>query len=117
MGNYSSGKVGDLLAGGSRHHQKSASLFLSRNGQPFAYFNITEHPEGRELLEGHGATEADMPVVITLQGTVLKRPPHRAVADAIGLSPDRLNGGRFDVVVVGAGPAGLAAAVYAASEG
>jgi thioredoxin reductase (NADPH) len=91
--------------------------FLSRNGQPFAYFNFAEHPEARELLERYGATEADMPVVITLQGNVLKQPTHRAVADAIGLSPDRLNGGHFDVVVVGAGPAGLAAAVYAASEG
>jgi len=48
---------------------------------------------------------------------VLKQPGHRAVADAIGLSPDRLNGEHFDLVVVGAGPAGLAAAVYAASEG
>jgi thioredoxin reductase (NADPH) len=91
--------------------------FLSRNGQPSAYFDITEHAEARELLARHGATEADMPVVITLQGAVLKRPTHRAIADAIGLSPDRLNGERFDVVVVGAGPAGLAAAVYAASEG
>src|ERR1700754_2946183 len=91
--------------------------FLSRNGQPFAYFDFAGHPEARELLERHGATQSDMPVVITLQGNVLKRPTHRAVADAIGLSPDRLNGERFDVVVVGAGPAGLAAAVYAASEG
>ena len=91
--------------------------FLSRNGQPFAYFNVVEHAEAAEMLERYGATEADLPVVITLQGDVLRRPTHRAVADAIGLSPDRLNGGRFDIVVVGAGPAGLAAAVYAASEG
>jgi thioredoxin reductase (NADPH) len=91
--------------------------FLSRNGQPSAYFDIVEHQEARALLERHDATEADIPVVITLQGHVLKRPTHRDVADAIGLSPDKLNGERFDVVVVGAGPAGLAAAVYAASEG
>ncbi len=91
--------------------------FLSRNAQPSAYFDIVEHEEARDLLERHGATEDDIPVVITLQGEVLKRPTNRAGADAIGLSPDRLNGERFDVVVVGAGPAGLAAAVYAASEG
>lgn len=91
--------------------------FLSRNAQPSAYFDIVEHEEAGALLTRYGATEADIPVVITLQGQVLKGPTHRAVADAIGLSPDRLNGEQFDVVVVGAGPAGLAAAVYAASEG
>jgi thioredoxin reductase (NADPH) len=91
--------------------------FLSRNGQPSAYFDIVEHAETKELLTRYGATEADIPIVVTLQGTVLRRPSNRAVADAIGLSPDRLNGTRFDLVVVGAGPAGLAAAVYAASEG
>jgi thioredoxin reductase (NADPH) len=91
--------------------------FLSRNGQPSAYFDIVDHTEAKELLQHYDATEADIPVVITLQGVVLKQPSHRAVADAVGLSPDRLDGEHFDLVVVGAGPAGLAAAVYAASEG
>ncbi|REE22264.1 thioredoxin reductase (NADPH) [Paraburkholderia sp. BL27I4N3] len=91
--------------------------FLSRNAQPFAYFDIVEHEEAKGLLERYDATEADIPVIVTGQGNVLKQPTNRAVADAIGLSPDRLNGERFDVVVVGAGPGGLAAAVYAASEG
>jgi thioredoxin reductase (NADPH) len=91
--------------------------FLSRNGQPSAYFDIVDHTEAKELLKHYDATEADIPVVITLQGVVLKQPSHRAVADAVGLSPDRLDGEHFDLVVVGAGPAGLAAAVYAASEG
>ncbi|MFL9945927.1 FAD-dependent oxidoreductase [Paraburkholderia agricolaris] len=91
--------------------------FLSRNAQPSAYFDIVEHAETKELLTRYDVTEADIPVVVTSQGTVLRRPGNRAVADAIGLSPDRLNGERFDLVVVGAGPAGLAAAVYAASEG
>ncbi|RFU49636.1 cyclic nucleotide-binding domain-containing thioredoxin-disulfide reductase [Paraburkholderia sp. DHOC27] len=91
--------------------------FLSRNGQPSAYFDIVEHAEAPQLLERYGVTEADLPVVVTVQGAVLTRPSHRAVADAIGLSPDRLDGEHFDLVVVGAGPAGLAAAVYAASEG
>jgi thioredoxin reductase (NADPH) len=91
--------------------------FLSRNGQPFTYFDIVEHEEAKGLLERYDATEADIPLMVTLQGAVLKQPTNRAVADAIGLSPDRLNGERFDLVVVGAGPGGLAAAVYAASEG
>jgi thioredoxin reductase (NADPH) len=91
--------------------------FLSRNAQPSAYFDIVEHTEAKELLTRYGVTEADIPVVITLQGGVLTQPSHRAVADAVGLSPDRLDGEHFDLIVVGAGPAGLAAAVYAASEG
>jgi thioredoxin reductase (NADPH) len=110
---------GGLLVIGSSASLGTLGLrhFLSRNGQPSAYFDIVEHEEAKALLERYDATEADIPVVITVQGDVLKRPTHRAVADAIGLSPDRLNGERFDVVVVGAGPGGLAAAVYAASEG
>jgi thioredoxin reductase (NADPH) len=66
--------------------------FLSRNGQPSAYFDVVEHAETREMR--YGVTAADIPVVVTLQGTVLRQPSHRAVADAIGLSPDRLNGSR-----------------------
>jgi thioredoxin reductase (NADPH) len=110
---------GGVLVIGSSASAATLGLrhFLSRNGQPSAYFDIEEHEEAKALLERYGVTEADIPVLITLQGVVLKRPTNRAVADAIGLSPDRLNGERFDVVVVGAGPAGLAAAVYAASEG
>ncbi|WP_284507614.1 cyclic nucleotide-binding domain-containing thioredoxin-disulfide reductase [Caballeronia sp. AZ7_KS35] len=106
-----------LIATSASAETHALRHFLGRNGQPFAYFDVGEHPEAAEMIEHYGVTEADIPVVITLEGNVLKRPTHRAVADAIGLSPDRLNGGRFDVAVVGAGPAGLAAAVYAASEG
>ncbi|MGV2292485.1 FAD-dependent oxidoreductase [Trinickia sp. YCB016] len=91
--------------------------FLSRNGQPSAYFDIVEHAATKDLLARYGVTEADIPIVVTTQGLVLTQPTLRAVADAIGLSPDRLDGEHFDLVVVGAGPAGLAAAVYAASEG
>lgn len=101
-------------ASAATHHVRH---FLSRNGQPSAYFDIVEHAETKDLLARYEVTVADIPVVVTSQGTVLRQPSNRAVADAIGLSPDRLNGASFDLVVVGAGPAGLAAAVYAASEG
>jgi thioredoxin reductase (NADPH) len=113
------GQHGGVIVIGSTSSGPTLSLrhFLSRNAQPSAYFDIVEHAETKELLTRYGATEADIPIVITTQGVVLRQPSHRAVADAIGLSPDRLNGEHFDLVVVGAGPAGLAAAVYAASEG
>ncbi|WP_233808168.1 FAD-dependent oxidoreductase [Paraburkholderia sp. HP33-1] len=108
-----------LIVIGSTSSAPTFSLrhFLSRNGQPSAYFDTIEHAETKELLTRYGVTEADIPIVVTMQGIVLTRPSHRAVADAIGLSPDRLDGEHFELVVVGAGPAGLAAAVYAASEG
>lgn len=91
--------------------------FLRRNGRPFAYLDLNEHAEAARFLESHSLSEADIPAVIPPQGDVLKRPTPRALSDAIGLSSDTLDGSHFDVVVVGAGPAGLAAAVYAASEG
>ncbi|HZZ09935.1 MAG TPA: FAD-dependent oxidoreductase [Paraburkholderia sp.] len=108
-----------LMVIGSRASAHTLHLrhFLSRNGQPAAYFDIVDHTEAADLLARYEVTEADIPVVVTFHGNVLKQPSNRAVADAIGLSPDRLNGQGFDLVVVGAGPAGLAAAVYAASEG
>jgi len=68
-------------------------------------------------MERFGITTDDIPAVITPGGTVLKKPSNRAVADAMGMSPDDLAGKCFDLAVVGAGPAGLAAAVYGASEG
>ncbi|MFM0226424.1 FAD-dependent oxidoreductase [Paraburkholderia dipogonis] len=106
-----------VIGGSASFHTLHLRHFLSRNGQPSAYFDIVQHAEAEDLLTRYGLTAADIPVVVTSQGNVLKQPSNRAVADAIGLSPDRLNGQHFDLVVVGAGPAGLAAAVYAASEG
>jgi thioredoxin reductase (NADPH) len=92
--------------------------FMARNGQPAAYFDIFQHPEtAAPLMLRFGVTAEDIPVVVTPQGEVLRQPTLRSLADATGISPDQLNGRNFDVVVVGAGPGGLAAAVYAASEG
>jgi thioredoxin reductase (NADPH) len=91
--------------------------FMGRNGQPAAYFDIERHAGAAALMQRFNVTAADIPVVITAQGEVLKQPGIRQLADATGISADRLNGRHFDVVVVGAGPGGLAAAVYAASEG
>src|SRR5471032_993852 len=68
-------------------------------------------------MERFGVTEVDIPAVVTPAGEVLRQPTLRQVADGIGLSSDNIDGRTFDLVVVGAGPAGLAAAVYAASEG
>lgn len=104
---------------GSTHSSETLRLreFLLRNGQPVAYFDIHAEPDIEHLLQRFGVHAGEIPVLVTSQGAVLKNPSNRQAADAIGLSPDCLNGKTFDVIVVGAGPAGLAAAVYAASEG
>ncbi|MDB5729143.1 MAG: cyclic nucleotide-regulated FAD-dependent pyridine nucleotide-disulfide oxidoreductase, partial [Noviherbaspirillum sp.] len=110
---------GGVIVIGSRHSSDTLRLreFFSRNSQPVAYFDL-EHDTGIEnLLHRFHISAADIPVVIDAQGQVLKNPTNRRAADAIGFGPERMNGKSYDVVVVGAGPAGLAAAVYAASEG
>ncbi|MRW88445.1 FAD-dependent oxidoreductase [Duganella sp. FT80W] len=118
---YMSDQTGGVVLFGARDSQQTLILrhFLNRNGQPSAYFD-TDNPadlEARELMARFGVSANDIPAVVTLSGEVLRQPTLRQLADGIGISPDSIDGRLFDVVVVGAGPAGLAAAVYAASEG
>jgi thioredoxin reductase (NADPH) len=110
---------GGVIVIGSRHSGDTLRLreFFRRNAQPVAYFDIEQQPGIDSLLDRFHVAPTDIPVIISAEGQVLKNPSNRLAADAVGLSPDRMNGKSYDVVVVGAGPAGLAAAVYAASEG
>ncbi len=110
---------GGLILIGSQHSAGILRLreFLTRNGQPTAYFDVDLHEETSDLMKRFGVSIDDVPAIVTPDGKVLSKPTNREVADAIGLSPDKLDGKRFDLAVVGAGPAGLAAAVYGASEG
>lgn len=89
--------------------------FLARNQVPYRWYSVDE-PEGRRLLEAAEATEHDVPLVITAEGTVLRAPGDAEIASAVGLSTQPA-ADFYDLVVVGAGPAGLGAAVYGASEG
>lgn len=90
--------------------------FLTRNAFPHRRINTDQDPDAAGFLDCLALTEADLPVVV-LEGRVLRNPSNAALADALGLAtaldPDHVH----DLAVVGAGPAGLAAAVYAASEG
>ena len=88
---------------------------LGRNGVQHTFY-ASDSREGRELLAQVGHDPARLPVVILFDGQVLVDPSNSDIADACGVNPtfDKTS---FDLVIVGAGPAGLAAAVYAASEG
>ncbi|MGZ3234333.1 MAG: FAD-dependent oxidoreductase [Croceibacterium sp.] len=91
--------------------------FLRRNGHPYIGLDAGEDSAARALLERFHIHEDELPIVLCPNGDILRRPTDSALARCLGLvkalDPERV----YDVVIVGAGPAGLAASVYAASEG
>ncbi len=89
---------------------------LGRNGVPYVC-HTPESTPGRELLAAAGREDGGLPVARVRDGTILVDPSNRDLAAAFGVSTELGSDRDFDVVVVGAGPAGLAAAVYASSEG
>jgi thioredoxin reductase (NADPH) len=89
---------------------------LARNGVPHA-FHPTDSPEGQRVLGDSGRPASTDPIVVLLDGRVLVDPSNAELARGYGVATELDDPRQFDVVVVGAGPAGLAAAVYAASEG
>ncbi|RYX98160.1 MAG: cyclic nucleotide-binding domain-containing protein [Comamonadaceae bacterium] len=90
--------------------------FLNRNGYPHHVIDIAEDADAAALLEQYGARHADV-VAVCPNGSVLLNPAEAQLARCIGMVDSLAHDDLFDVIVVGAGPAGLATAVYAASEG
>lgn len=103
---------------GSRYSQDARRLreFAARSRLPHRYGELEEDNEAEALLRGLGVRPEDTPVVIW-HGQVLRNPTNAELARAVGLPVPRRHEAVRDLVVVGAGPAGLAAAVYGASEG
>ena len=91
--------------------------FLTRNGYPCDVLDASSDDEGRAVIERLGVQPDELPLMVCPNGTVLKRPSDAEAAMCLGITPDIDTSVVHDVVVVGAGPAGLATAVYAASEG
>jgi thioredoxin reductase (NADPH) len=91
--------------------------FLTRNGYPVTVLDATADGEGRDLVERLGVRKDELPLMLCPNGTVLRRPTEIHAAACLGITPELDPKKIYDVAVVGAGPAGLATAVYAASEG
>jgi len=111
--------IGDVLLIGSVGSGATLRIkqFLTRNGHPFKYLDLDRDADVRQLLDRFRVEPAGIPVVICRGEAVLKNPSNQEIADCLGFNIGIDHTHRRDVVIVGAGPAGLAAAVYAASEG
>jgi thioredoxin reductase (NADPH) len=112
------GGAGSVLVG----RPGSAALvrlqgFLARNAYPHTVLDASDDAEGRAVVERFGVHPEDLPLMICPDGTVLKHPSDAEAGACLGITPDLDTNKIYDVAVVGAGPAGLATAVYAASEG
>ena len=90
--------------------------FCARNCVPFQWLDIERDPEARRLFAASGVKASALPLVIFPDGTQLVQPTNAEIAEKIGLKV-RPEGKFYDLVIVGSGPAGLAASVYGASEG
>jgi thioredoxin reductase (NADPH) len=110
---------GDVVLMGSVHCGGTLRVkeFLERNSHPYVYIDLDRDADAQEMLDRFQLTAADVPVLICRGETVLRNPSNQEIANCLGFNDaiDRTH--VRDIVVVGAGPAGLAAAVYGASEG
>jgi thioredoxin reductase (NADPH) len=102
---------------GPRWSARSHQLrdLLARNNVSHGFYDVAK-PEGRRLLEAAGVSAGDHPIALLFDGRVLVDPPNDALAEALGVQT-RPASRSYDLAVVGGGPAGLTAAMYAASEG
>jgi thioredoxin reductase (NADPH) len=111
--------VGDAILIGSSHSSDTLRLraFLSRNGHPHTYVDVERDPDVQALLDHFEVRVTDIPVLICRGELVLRNPSNAEAAACFGLNAGIDEGIVYDLIVIGAGPSGLAAAVYGASEG
>ncbi len=117
-----SGGLGNVILLGSRHSAATLRLreFLCRNGYPYQYADLETDRSSQDLLDRFNVTPDEIPVTICNDGNsvyVLRNPTIQQLAECIGLNVNVDAGALRDLIIVGGGPSGLAAAVYAASEG
>ena len=114
------GGYGNVILLGSRHSARTLELreFLTRNGHPYIYIDLDSDLNSQALLDRFDVKASEVPVVIcSVSSKVLRNPTIQELANCLGFNSSVEDMHVRDVIVIGAGPAGLAAAVYAASEG
>lgn len=110
---------GNATLVGSVHSPETLHLreFLTRNSQPFTYLDVERDADVQPLLDRFHVSAKEIPMVICRGATLMRNPTTHELADCMGLNPTLSDDTIYDMIVVGAGPSGLAAAVYGASEG
>jgi thioredoxin reductase (NADPH) len=111
--------IGDMILIGSSHSLDTFRIkeFLTRNYQPYAYIDLERDAEVEELLDRFHVAIGELPVLICRRTIVLRNPSNQEIVNCLGFNEGIDQTHVRDMIVVGAGPAGLAAAVYGASEG
>jgi len=111
--------IGDLVLIGSSHSLDTFRIkeFLTRNYQPYSYVDLDREADVQDLLDRFHVEIIDLPVLICRRNVVLRNPTNEEITDCLGFNEAVDEEHVRDLIVVGAGPAGLAAAVYGASEG
>jgi thioredoxin reductase (NADPH) len=112
-------QLGNVAVIGSRHSADTLRIreFLGRTGHPYTYIDLDSDDTSRNLMDRFSIAVSEIPIVIGNGTMVLRNPSTSQLADRLGLNDNIDHSRLHDLIVVGAGPAGLAAAVYAASEG
>jgi len=111
--------MGDVVLIGSMHSADTTRIkeFLVRNGYPYSYIELERDHDVESMLDSFHITVSDLPVLICRGEIVLRNPTNQEIANCLGFN-DAIDQTKVrDVVIIGAGPSGLAAAVYGASEG
>ena len=111
--------LGDATLVGSSHSADTLRIkeFLTRNGHPYNYIDLERDPDVESVLARFGVSVTDTPVLVCRGRTALRDPTNREIANCLGFNAAVDETRVRDLLIVGAGPAGLAAAVYGASEG
>jgi thioredoxin reductase (NADPH) len=111
--------IGNVVLIGSIHSLDSLRIkeFLTRNGHPYAYIDLDRDADVQDLMDRFSVSATDLPVLICRGQVVLRNPTNQEIANCLGFNEGIDQTHVRDVIIVGAGPAGLAAAVYGASEG
>jgi thioredoxin reductase (NADPH) len=111
--------IGDAVLIGSSHSSDTLRLrtFLGRNGHPYTYLDVDLDPDIQAVLDHFSVRVTDIPVLICRGEVVLRNPSNAETAACFGLNVGIDQAAVYDLIVIGAGPSGLAAAVYGASEG